>query len=217
MDKVRKRTRSVREKRRQQIADTTLKLVAKHGVDGATISRIAAGVGLSRAALYKYFPNREAMLEAALDLLIERVPRWIPRYSGDNVLERLMEMGDQFGPLGVSVFESFTHPWFQFAAASGAGKLTEQLGQRHLVFVRDLAALIEQGKRDGSIREDADSDLISWSLMMWAWATDVARLVGLEEVLGSERSVAIFRRLLGDIAPPDSTDLSSDAQGGHPD
>lgn len=216
MDEVGKRTRLVREKRRQQIADTTLKLVAKHGVDGATISRIAAGVGLSRAALYKYFPNREAMLEAALDLLFERVPRWIPRCSGDNVLECLMEMGDQFGPLGVSVFESFTHPWFQFAAASGAGKLTEQLGQHHLVFVRDLVALIEQGKRDGSIREDADSDLIAWGLMMWAWATDVARLVGLEEVLGSERAVAIFRRLLGDIAPPDSTDLSSAVQGGHP-
>ena len=217
MDEVGKRTQLIREKRRQQIADTTLKLVAKHGVDGATISRIAAGVGLSRAALYKYFPNREAMLEAALDLLFERVPRWIPRYSGDNVLECLMEMGDQFGPLGVSVFESFTHPWFQFAAASGAGKLTEQLGQRHLVFVRDLVALIEQGKRDGSVREDADSDLIAWGLMMWAWATDVARLVGLEEVLGSERAVAIFRRLLGDIAPPDSTDLSSAVQGGHSD
>jgi AcrR family transcriptional regulator len=216
VDEVGKRTQLIREKRRQQIADTTLKLVAKHGVDGATISRIAAGVGLSRAALYKYFPNREAMLEAALDLLIERAPRWIPRCSGDNVLERLMEMGDQFGPLGVSVFESFTHPWFQFAAASGAGKLTEQLGQRHLVFVRDLVALIEQGKRDGSIRVDADSDLIAWGLMMWAWATDVARLVGLEEVLGSERAVAIFRRLLGDIAPSDSTDLSSDVQGGHP-
>jgi AcrR family transcriptional regulator len=214
VDKVRKHTRSARAERQEQIADTTLRLVAKHGVDGATISRIAAGVGVSRAALYKYYPNREAMLEAALDLLIERVPRWIPRSSGDNVLERLMDMGDQFGPLGRSIFESFTHPWFQFAAAAGAGKLTEQLGQRHLVFVNELAALIEQGKRDGSIREDADSDLIAWGLMMWAWATDVARLVGLEEVIGSTRSLEIFRRLLGDIAPRDGGDPFSSAEGG---
>ena len=36
--------------------------------------------------------------------------------------------------------------------------------------------------------------------MMWAWGADVARLVGLEEVMGSATSVEIFTRMLGDIA-----------------
>ncbi|MBN1631607.1 MAG: TetR family transcriptional regulator, partial [Thermoleophilia bacterium] len=58
MDRVRKRTRATRAERQKQIAETTLKLVARYGVHGATISRIAAGVGLSRAALYKFFPDR---------------------------------------------------------------------------------------------------------------------------------------------------------------
>ncbi len=111
-----------------------------------------------------------------------------------------MGMGDQFGSLGMSVFESFTQPWFQFAAASGTGRLTQELAKRQLVFVRDFAVLIEQGKRDGSIREDVDTNIISWSLMMWAWASDVARLVGLEQVIGSETEIEIFKRMLGDIA-----------------
>jgi AcrR family transcriptional regulator len=200
VDKARKQVRMTKEERQKQIAQVTLRLVAKHGVHGATISRIASGVGLSRAALYKCFPNREAMLEAALDLLIARVPRWIARSSGHTVYEHLMDMGNQFGPLGVSEFETFTHPWFQFAAASGTGKLTQELAKRHLVFIRDFAVLIEQGKRDGSIREDADTNLIAWSLMMWAWAADVARLVGLEQVMGTGTEVEIFRRMLGDIA-----------------
>ena len=197
---VRKRTVMTKAERQKQIADVTLKLVARYGVHGATISRIAAGVGVSRAALYKSFPNREAMLEAALDLLIERVPRWIARSSGDTVFDHVMDMGNQFGPLGLSEFESFTHPWFQFAAASGTGKLTGELAKRQLVFVRDFAVLIEQGKRDGSIREDVDANLVAWSLMMWAWAADVARLVGLEQVMGTATEVEIFRRMLGDIA-----------------
>jgi AcrR family transcriptional regulator len=200
VEKVRKHTRVTKAERQKQIADVTLRLVARYGVHGATISRIAAGVGLSRAALYKFFPKREAMLEAAVDLLVDRVPRWVERSPGDTVFEHLMGMGNQFGPLGVSVFESFTHPWFQFAAASDTGNLTEELGKRNLVFVQEYAALIEEGKRDGSIRQDVDSELIAWSLMMWAWAGDVARLIGLEDVIGSTRSVEIFRRMLGDIA-----------------
>jgi AcrR family transcriptional regulator len=204
-----KRTRVTKAERQKQIAEVTLKLVARYGVQGATISRIAAGVGLSRAALYKYFPNREAMLEASLDLMVERVPRWIARSSGDTVFEHLMDMSRQFRPLGVAEFESFTHPWFQFAAASGPGKLTQELAKRNLVFVRDFAVFVEQGKRDGSIREDADTNLIAWSVMMWAWAADVARLIGLEQVMGNETSIAIFKRLLGDIAAREVVDSLS--------
>ena len=68
------------------------------------------------------------------------------------------------------------------------------------MFVRDFAVLVEQGKRDGSIREDADANLIAWSMMMWAWGSDVARLVGLEQVMGSETEIEIFRRMIRDIA-----------------
>ncbi len=89
------------------------------------------------------------MFEAALDLLVERVPGLVvPRSPGDTVFEHLMGMGSQFGPLGASVFESFTRSWFQFTAASGAGKLTQELAKRQFVFVRDFAILVEQEKRD---------------------------------------------------------------------
>lgn len=198
--KARKRTRATREERQKQIAETTLKLVARYGVHGATISRIASGVGLSRAALYKFYPDREAMLEAALDLMVARVPRWVDQSSGSDVYEHLMDMGRRHGTLGLEEFEAFTHPWFQFAAASGSGTLTEEMRERHLVFVRTFAELIEEGKREGSIREDVDTDILAWGLMMWGWAEDVARLVGLGEVISSGISVEVYKRMLGDIA-----------------
>jgi hypothetical protein len=142
------------------------------------------------------------MLEGALDLLVERVPRWIDQSSGSNVYEHLMDMGRKHAPLGRAEFESFIRPWFQFIAASGAERMTHQLAKRQLMFVRDFAVLVEQGKRDGSIREDANSNVIAWALMMWGWAEDVAQLVGLEDVMGSETSAEVFRRMLGDIAGP---------------
>ena len=66
--------------------------------------------------------------------------------------------------------------------------------------------MVERGKRDGSIREDVDTDIIAWSLMMWGWAEDVARLVGLKEVIESGLTVEVFKRLLGDIAGPSHND-----------
>jgi AcrR family transcriptional regulator len=202
LDRGRRGTQATREPRQQQIADVTLKLIARHGVHGATISRISPRVGLARSALYKYFPNREAMLEAALDLLVARVPRWMEQSSGSDALEHLMDMGKQHAPIGQAEFESFTRPWFQFIAASSAEQMTHELAKRQLAFVRDYAVLVEQGKHDGSIREDVDSHVIAWSLMMWGRANDVARFVGLEQAMGTETSVEIFRRMLQDIAGP---------------
>ena len=202
MDKVRKRIRVTGAERQKQTAEITLKLVARYGVHGATISRIAAGVGLSRAALYKFFPNREAMLTAALDLMVERVPKWIDQSSGSDVYEHIMDMGRRHGTILAAEFEDFIHPWFQFAAASGSGNMTEEMRDRHLAFIRDFAELVEEGKRDGSIRADLDTGVLAWSLMMWGWAEDVARLVGLKEVIDSGTSVEVFKRMLGDIAGP---------------
>lgn len=48
-----KRIRTAKAERQEHIADVTLKLVAKYEVHGATTPRIAAGAGISRAALYK--------------------------------------------------------------------------------------------------------------------------------------------------------------------
>ncbi len=65
------------------------------------------------------------------------------------------------------------------------GSWPRNMAKRQLLFVRDFAVLIEEGKRDGSIREDIDTNLVAWSLMMWAWAADVARLIGLEQMIGA--------------------------------
>ena len=52
--------------------------------------------------------------------------------------------------------------------------------------------------------------------MMWGWADDVARLVGLEQVMGTETSIEIFRRMLGDIAGPSRNDGLALATGRAP-
>jgi len=49
---------------REAILDTTVALVAEHGLLSVTMSQIAEETGIGRATLYKYFPDVEAILLA---------------------------------------------------------------------------------------------------------------------------------------------------------
>jgi AcrR family transcriptional regulator len=49
---------------RDAILDTTVALVAEHGLRSTTMSRIAERTGIGRATLYKYFPDVESILIA---------------------------------------------------------------------------------------------------------------------------------------------------------
>lgn len=49
----------------QRILDATLTLLAREGVEGLTTNRVADEAGLSVASLYRFFPNKQAVIYAA--------------------------------------------------------------------------------------------------------------------------------------------------------
>ncbi|MEM9964448.1 MAG: TetR/AcrR family transcriptional regulator [Asticcacaulis sp.] len=58
------KTQQNREIRRQQILDATVKCVRKSGFHGASMADIAHEAGLSVGVIYRYFANKEAIIEA---------------------------------------------------------------------------------------------------------------------------------------------------------
>jgi AcrR family transcriptional regulator len=204
-------TRRTKAERQREIAEATLKLVARYGVHGTTVSRIAAAVGLSRGALYKHFSNREAVLLAAMDLMDERPPGWAARSSGPDVYSRLLDMGDRHASWASSEFETFIRPLFEFIAAGGQGSLSKEMGVRQLRVLEAFINLVEEGKKDGSIRAEVDSNDVAWSLLMFAWAEDVARLMGVDQLITSGASNRIFRRMLAEVAVPPSGNREGDS------
>ena len=55
------------EERRRQIVDEAIRCFAARGFRGTTIRELAAGVGITEAALYRYFPSKEALYQAIID------------------------------------------------------------------------------------------------------------------------------------------------------
>lgn len=58
------RPRQSREARQQQILDATLRCVRKSGFHGASMADIAAEAKMSVGVIYRYFENKEAIIEA---------------------------------------------------------------------------------------------------------------------------------------------------------
>ncbi len=57
------------ETRRQQIAEAALHVLAEEGVGGFTTRSIAARVGITDGTLFRHFPNKQAIVIAAMELL----------------------------------------------------------------------------------------------------------------------------------------------------
>jgi AcrR family transcriptional regulator len=77
--------------RREQIAEAALKLVAREGVKRLSIAAVARRVGLVPSGIYRHFKNKDAMLDAVLDLLESRLQANVAaaRQESDDALERL--------------------------------------------------------------------------------------------------------------------------------
>ncbi|MDC7684204.1 TetR/AcrR family transcriptional regulator [Asticcacaulis sp. BYS171W] len=98
--------RQSREARQQQILDATLRCVRRSGFHGASMSEIAAEAKMSVGVIYRYFENKEAIVEAivANDLAEMRAKfaEW-DETPDDRLLDTLLDTIDfaldhKYGP-----------------------------------------------------------------------------------------------------------------------
>lgn len=182
--------------RRQEIVDAAVHLIGNYGLRGTTVSRIAAAVGISRGALYRHFPSREAVLETALVTIADRSSAWLHQASGPDTLAGLRKIGEAHSSWAVSEFNSFVRPFFQLIASNRPGPLTAWMIERTQHEFRYLVGLVEEGKRQGNIDPEADSRDVAWTLLLHAWGEDIARLVGVDEFITDGASNRILKRAL---------------------
>jgi len=186
--------------RKRQIVEVTMGVVAKHGVQGATTSRIAAAAGVSEATLYRHFASRTDMLLAALDLVYERVFKVIRSADQENVLDRLRAIGTLHSVVVSSEIEGYVYPLFEFVAAAPEVGLRDALAERERSSIRALAAILEEGKAQGVVQPETDTDQLAWELVGVYWAQDISYLMGLSEYVTADRAQRMLERLLESIS-----------------
>ncbi len=197
--------------RRAQIVDETLRLVAEHGLAGASMSRIAEAVGISNAALYRHFDSREDILIAAHDLLMDRIFAWLNSSRAPSVMDRLREMGDSHAAIFSKDIEGFNAPMFQFISWIPKDRVHDHVVRRRMEMLRWYTDLVEEGKTQGTIRSDIETDLIVAELFAWIWWEDLSYLEGLDTGMTLKGSANMFARLLDRISPATGGTQPADA------
>jgi TetR/AcrR family transcriptional regulator, cholesterol catabolism regulator len=188
------------EERRKEIAEVTLQLIASLGLQGTTVTRIAEQVGMEAPSLYAHFRNRQEMLLAALDLLFEYIRDSLLASSNPNMLRRLRDIGEAHASHMSDQFEGFVIPIFEFITAPRESGLSEVAAEGQRGVIEILAAMVDEGQRQGSIRHDLDPRLAAWQLMVCFWAEDVALLQGIDEYQ-QHYSRPILNLMLDAMAP----------------
>jgi TetR/AcrR family transcriptional repressor of mexCD-oprJ operon len=125
------------------ILDGAAQLLAA-GTDPASMNEVAEAAGVARATVYRYFPNREALLEALAQTALQDVDRRLASASIDTVspdegvtraVRALVDMGSLF----VVLARERQRP--------GGERLERGL-------VEPLRRLVERGQASGDIRDD---------------------------------------------------------------
>ena len=115
-------TEEHKSRRRDQILDGARRAFARHGYEGATVARLEEETGLSRGAIFNYFPNKEAIFielaaasserltdvwlergfRAMLDELVKEDPDWLAvqlevvrRLRTDETFRKAVERREQ--------------------------------------------------------------------------------------------------------------------------
>jgi TetR/AcrR family tetracycline transcriptional repressor len=64
--------------RRAKVVEGALELLDAEGLDGLTMRRLGLALNVQAGALYRHFPNKEALLDAMADRLLEGVGEPLP-------------------------------------------------------------------------------------------------------------------------------------------
>jgi len=67
---------------RDRILDAALAVVDRDGLEGLTMRRLGAELGVEAMALYRYIPNKDALLDAVLERVLSEIPAEFPT-TGD--------------------------------------------------------------------------------------------------------------------------------------
>jgi TetR/AcrR family transcriptional repressor of mexCD-oprJ operon len=155
------------------------------GGEAASMSEVAAAAGVARATVYRYFPSREALLEALGRVAVEQ--------AGEGLAAARLE--------GVSVDEAFTRAvralvivgdYFVVLARERARVDPEEF-ERRIAGV--LRGLIRRGQSLGEIRDDIP---VPW--LLESFLSSVVSVLGATPALGVEDTVDAITSLFLDGA-----------------
>jgi AcrR family transcriptional regulator len=187
------RRQEERDRRRSEILDAAADSAAESGLDAITMEQVARRARLSRALLYVYFADKDALhqglCERAMELLLERFAS--ATAEAPTGLARLEAMGRAY------VRYARELPVYFQALAMQQARSAEELPQGRCHALDSLChngmtAAIRDGISDGSIRTDLGSaDAVA--IAIWSFMHGIIQIANTRAALLTERNTDVLQ------------------------
>ncbi|MFJ9847597.1 TetR/AcrR family transcriptional regulator [Kitasatospora sp. NPDC101155] len=143
---------------RERILEAAVRAFSEKGADVA-IDAIAKAAGVGSATLYRHFPTREALVEAAYRNELARVCDSAPELLADNPPDRALRLWmDRF--IDYLAAKHGMADALRAAVASGADPFAETLDK----LTAAIGSLLHAGTEAGLLRPDVDPLDVGFSL-----------------------------------------------------
>lgn len=147
-----RRTRSDALQNRERLLEVAAQVFAEQGLDTAPAA-IAKQAGVGVGTLYRHFPTREALIEAAyrrqLTRVCEKVADLLARHPAAEATRAWMEDFVDYATAKIGMSEALNA-----VIASGADPYADS----RALLIDAVSTLLEAGAKDGTLRTDITPD-----------------------------------------------------------
>jgi AcrR family transcriptional regulator len=164
--------------RQRELVEATWRIIARRGIEGATMRQIAAEAGFANGALKPYFPTKAELIEATYAFVFDRTNRRVEvAAEGLAGLAALEAFCREVLPLDavrldearvvISFWQQAAHD--PHAAALNNASMAE--------WRRSLAAWLAQGRESGDLQDGVDPPAAAEVLLNFLLGTQIAAVV----------------------------------------
>ncbi len=195
-----------RDKKRSEIAQKAIEVLAKRGFQATTIQEIADAAGLGKGTIYHYFKTKEEILLVVSEQIFHEMERSFgaallridePMEKLSALIEEALHVTDDIEYL----FIIYTELWLMNVRGGHYGDFIGVMKNLHNDLKNLVAGMIEEGKKQKFWAKDTDSDALA-SYLISSFDGVIAHYMMDKESFDMKRVTKEFIRfLLGQGAP----------------
>jgi AcrR family transcriptional regulator len=193
--------------RREELLEAVWRVIARDGMEGATMRAIAKETGWSTGVLAHYFGDKDDIIGSALRLAYERIAaRWDAKLEGLSGIAALHELVLDNLPLDEEreLETKLLMNYWSFAMRGQDG--TPPPRRRGPLLIDLLAQLVAEGQEAGEIRSDEAPEDIAERLLGLIDGFSLHALLNRER-LSPERQIALIQREFDRLRPDATTSM----------
>ena len=148
----------------ERIADAALSILENEGAGAVSMRRVADAVGLSAMAIYRHFPNREALLKSISDRGFLQLLDYWSEYTRDGDVEARL-LGTQQAYLEYALAHPHVFDYVFAETRKGMRRFPEGFRAPGSPTFNLMIELLREGMGEGLFRKD---DVLEAAMTVWA-------------------------------------------------